>query len=280
MVGGVSAQVTGIEIEQSDGQTKKMIVRQHGAADLKRDPHIALHEFNLLQLLRSAGLPVPTPYYVDESGEVLASPYIVIEFIESQQDFTPSELEDYILQLATHLAGIHNVDWQIQDLYFLPLQEKNYTDQLAQRPVFLDESLDEGRIRDALESVWPLPQSNKTVLLHGDFWPGNTLWRGSRLAAIIDWEDAALGDPLADLANSRLEILWAFGMGAMIDFTLQYKSKMKIVDLTNLPYWDLCVALRPASKLSQWGLEVSTEQRMRDRHQWFVNQAFERLSKK
>jgi aminoglycoside phosphotransferase (APT) family kinase protein len=35
-------------------------------------------------------------------------------------------------------------------------------------------------------------------LLHGDYWPDNTLWRDGRLVCVIDWEDAALGDPLAD----------------------------------------------------------------------------------
>jgi aminoglycoside phosphotransferase (APT) family kinase protein len=40
------------------------------------------------------------------------------------------------------------------------------------------------------------------VLLHGDFWPGNALWRDGALVAILDWEDAAIGDPLADVANA------------------------------------------------------------------------------
>ena len=62
------------------------------------------------------------------------------------------------------------------------------------------------------------------MLLHGDFWPGNILWRYGQLVAVIDWEDAALGDPLADVANSRLEILWAFGIDAMQSFTHYYQS--------------------------------------------------------
>jgi hypothetical protein len=63
--GGVSAQVTALEIERSDGQTRKMIVRRHGKADLKQNPHIAADEFKLLQILRSAGLAAPRPYYWD-----------------------------------------------------------------------------------------------------------------------------------------------------------------------------------------------------------------------
>ncbi len=33
------------------------------------------------------------------------------------------------------------------------------------------------------------------------------LWKDGQLVAVIDWEDAPLGDPLADVANSRLESL-------------------------------------------------------------------------
>jgi aminoglycoside phosphotransferase (APT) family kinase protein len=38
-------------------------------------------------------------------------------------------------------------------------------------------------------------------VLHGDYWPGNVLWRDGRLVGVIGWEEAAFGDPLADLAN-------------------------------------------------------------------------------
>nr|WP_232345185.1 phosphotransferase [Paenactinomyces guangxiensis] len=128
-----------------------------------------------------------------------------------------------------------------------------------------------------MESAWPLPERNKSVLLHGDFWPGNLLWKDGQLVAVIDWEDAAFGDPLADVANCRLEILWAFGIDAMNDFTHQYQSMVTTIDFTHLPYWDLCAALRPALKISEWGLDESTEKMMRAKHKLFVNQAFEKL---
>jgi hypothetical protein len=95
---------------------------------------------------------------------------------------------------------------------------------------------------------------------------------------VIDWEDAAVGDPLADLANGRLEILWAFGVDAMRSFTEHYKCVMPRTDYAALPYWDLCAALRPASKLADWGLDKTAENRMRQGHRWFIAQAFDKLS--
>ncbi len=72
--GGISAQVTALEIELSSRQTKKMIVRQHGDMDLKYNQHIAANEFKLLQLLQSVGLSTPMPYHLDQSGEIFSTP--------------------------------------------------------------------------------------------------------------------------------------------------------------------------------------------------------------
>jgi hypothetical protein len=46
----------------------------------------------------------------------------------------------------------------------------------------------------------------------------------------------------------------------------------------NLPYWDLRAALRPCGKLATWGLAPDDEQRMRDQHAWFVDQALAALA--
>jgi hypothetical protein len=60
-------------------------------------------------------------------------------------------------------------------------------------------------------------------------------------------------------------------------FTQQYQS-MTPIDFTHLPYWDLCAALRPVAQIAQWGLDDITEKIVRERHRWFVTQAFEKLS--
>ncbi len=86
-----------------------------------------------------------------------------------------------------------------------------------------------------------------------------------------------MGDPLADVANSRLEILWAFGVDSMQHFTHQYRS-MTTIDFSNLAYWDLFAALRSASQFAGWAVDNITAKNMRESHQWFINQAFEKLS--
>ncbi|MGZ3630279.1 MAG: phosphotransferase family protein [Ktedonobacteraceae bacterium] len=274
--GGVSAQVTAIEIERPDGYIQKMIVRQHGEVDLKHNPHIAVDEFKLLQLLRSEELAVPEPYYLDQSGEIFPKLYVVIEYIEGETIIGSRDIADFIPQLAMQLHRIHEVDCTKLDVFFLPQHEKRVAEKLGERPEKSDEELEDERIRDALEGVWPLPQRNTSVLLHGDFWPGNILWRDGQIVGVIDWEDAALGDPLADIANSRLELLWAFGIDAMQHFTHHYQS-LAGIDFANLPYWELYAALRRISHIAGWGLDDITEKNMRERLRWFIAQAFMNL---
>ncbi|HEX2623597.1 MAG TPA: phosphotransferase [Phototrophicaceae bacterium] len=276
--GGISAQVTALEIKQLDATTKKLVVRQHGAIDFNENPQIAADEFRLLNIIHSAGLPAPIPYLVDASGKIFETPCLVIEFVEGETEFTPTDLDDYLRQFAICLSQIHTIDAVKYDLGFLPDVGQLTTAKISNRPAQVDDSLGEGRIRDILEQVFPLEQRNPSVLLHGDFWVGNLLWRDGQLAGVIDWEDAKRGDPLADLANSRLEILWAFGIEAMQQFTAQYQTIMTTLDYTPLPYWELCAALRPMFRIGEWAGNAVKEKVMRERHAWFVEQAIKRLN--
>jgi aminoglycoside phosphotransferase (APT) family kinase protein len=250
-----------------------MVLRRHGDADFDRNLNVARDEYRLLHLLRSAGVPVPTPFFLDTSGEIFPRPYLVVEYVEGSVDAAPSNVPDLVAQMATQLAAIHALDAETHDLSFLPGGEERPGDLLKAWPAGLD-WLDEGRIRAALESAPTLSPRNKPVLLHGDFWPGNILWRDGRLAAVVDWEDAAVGDPLIDLANSRLELLWALGAEGMERFTHDYAA-ITSVDLTHLSTWDLWAALRSAPKIGGWGLDEAIEQAMRERLCWFVTQALE-----
>ncbi len=278
LTGGVSAQVTALEIALPDGQTQKWIVRQHGAIDLRQNPNIAADEFKLLTALHSAGLPVPQPYFVDASGKIFDMPYIVLEFIDGETDFAPTNMDDFLRQMATVLAKLHRLDLSQHDFAFLPTRDASISAWLKNPPATLDDSLQESRIRQTLESAWRFPNMNPAGLLHGDFWVGNLLLKNGGLAGVVDWEDATLGDPLSDLAVSRLEILWAFGADAMHTYTRHYQAAMPALDYTNLPLWDVYAASRPLGKIDTWGLDDNTITTMRQRHHWFVNEAFKKLS--
>lgn len=271
LAGGVSAQVTALEIEPPGGEPVRLIVRRHGEVDRAANPHIARDEYRLLEIVRHHGVLAPKPVYLDESYELFPTPLLVVEFVEGKTDAGPLNPNEYVERAAIELAKTHAIaDSSL--LNFLP----RATDGTGRRPATLDESMQEGRIREALESAHPVEQVNPSVLLHGDYWPGNLLWLDEKLTAVLDWEDAKVGDPLSDLGNTRMEILFELGDQAMEHFTAHYAA-LTGIDLTNLPFWDLSAALRPCGKLAGWGLEPDVETRMRERHAWFVERALARL---
>ena len=283
--GGISAEMTALEIAAADGEISRWIVRRSLGPVPRRNSRSIEDEFRLLEILHSLGLAAPAPFALDQSGEVFTESYMLMAYIEGRPDFAPANPEEYAVQMAEELGRIHAVDGSRADLSFLPRLDEGRV--LQQRPAQMDDSLDEERIRDTLEAAWPFPQYNALALLHGDYWPGNILWQEARLAAVIDWEDAALGDPLADLAISRLDLLWIYGRGAMEAFTRHYLARTAI-DTRSLPYWDLYAALRlvrlAGADMQEWAAFFEpydrgdiTEQSIRSYYRFFVAQALEKL---
>lgn len=104
---------------------------------------------------------------------------------------------------------------------------------------------------------------------------------------MIDWEDAAFGDPLIDLAQTRAEIAWIFGRDALYAFTQRHQSAMDL-DYVNLPHRDLCATLRfirfaqgdlaeIAAFFKPYGREDITEQTIGNNYRYFIDQAFAAL---
>ena len=277
LTGGVSAQVTVVSAARWDGQERNIVVRQYGGADLRSNPRIACTEYRLLTLLYAAGLRVPRPYRADESCAVLPVPCLILEFIDGEPPTGPGAPPHFAGQFAAALAELHKAGFTRSDAAFLPDIGIISARMLGTRPAVLDDMVSEAAVRTALTGNWPPRQVNEPAILHGDYWPGNTLWRDGNLVGVIDWEDAAFGDPLADLGNARLEVLMHYGDAAMDEFTRQYCVLMPGLDLASLPYWDLYAALRPAGQMDSWGLPEARLERFRGAHRTLVAAALTRL---
>jgi aminoglycoside phosphotransferase (APT) family kinase protein len=274
LAGGVSAQVTRIDAARPDGTADTLVLRQYGAANLDSDPHVAGHEFQLLKLLHAAGLPVPRPRLADESRGIVPVPCLIVDFVDGATITEPAQLTGlrtaFTGQLAATLASIHRAGIARSDLPHLADIRSMATNKIGTRPTSPDQALEEAAVRAALERAWPPPLVNQPVVLHGDYWPGNTLWRRGSLAAVIDWEDAVLGDPVAEVANTRMELTMLFGAAMASDFTDQYRHLMPALDMSALPHWDLYAALRHAGRMTGWGLPPADLARLRAGHREFT----------
>ena len=113
-------------------------------------------------------------------------------------------------------------------------------------------------------------------MLHGDFWPGNVMWRDGGLVAVIDREDASVGDPLSDLACARAELLCLYGHSAMEAFTSHYLAAHPI-DCARLPLWEVYASAAALATMGQWGLEPGEERERRRSTTAFLERAGEEL---
>ncbi len=267
--GGVSAQVVGLELSLSAGNSRTVVFRRYA-----RNPARIIGEFRLLEHLHNCdnpALPVPEALLLDAAGELLGAPYMLLELLPGQTTFEPANVDALIKQTVTALNAIHAIDVRARVLdHLLQREFARHTFEHAAVSTL------RANILTKLQSHWPPSVINDPVLNHGDFWPGNLLWLDGTLTGVIDWEDADLADPLADLANSRLEFLWAYGVDAMTAFTERYLRHSNVV-ATHLPSWDLDAALRAEGAISSWGLATAKAAKMFAELEWFVARAAERL---
>lgn len=239
--GGVSARATLVELELPDGGLKRVIVRRPSYdADA-----VVQREYAVLARCASLGIASPVPCFTDRDTAA-----IVLDYVEGAPDFAPANLDDMLEQMAQQLVRIHGVPIDAHVAMLQP-RRANAARNIAARSEQPDLALNEPELRRVVSSLWPWPQLNPDALLHGDYWPGNLLFDHGKLAAVIDWEEAEIGDPLADIAITRLDLAWAFGDETAETFTAHYR-KLSNIDCTHLPHWDLCTALRPLGQLSRW----------------------------
>ena len=265
LTGGVSATIEALDLRLPDGTLRRVVVRQQGTPAAGDRPVHSREEFAILTALYSAGLAVPEPIFVDESLEVLPVPYVVMAFVEGVVHPDPGVVPGAVEHMAEVLAGLHRIPVPAG----LALSER--VDAASEALVYLPE--DDAQLREAVAAIAP---RTERCLVHGDFWTHNLLWRDGRIVAVLDWEDAAIGDPLSDVAGARLELLWHAGADAMERFTDAYVAASGR-SLVGMAVWELIAGHASQRFMGGWGLEPAFEAQCRERAQWFAGMARGRL---
>ncbi|CAN5744250.1 hypothetical protein BH23CHL5_BH23CHL5_11330 [soil metagenome] len=260
--GGVSALVTRIDARNRSGTVRSCVVRQHGVADLTRNPNIASDEFTLLTFLLAEGLPVPEPLMVVAGSEESRATYLVTSFVEgSRLDGTVLDAE-VASEMAETLSSIHSIDAGRAELGSLGNASDNALTLIESDRV---RALSAARDRawwNALDRGWSVQSRNPAALLHGDFWPGNLLWNGGSICAVLDWEDAVVGDPLVDVANCSLELYLERGPELASHFVHEYSNRNPRIDWTHFVQWQLLAAARLHFRIPEWGLATEEQTEM------------------
>jgi aminoglycoside phosphotransferase (APT) family kinase protein len=250
--GGLSSAMTVLDVDAADGTRHRFVVRRLPPGAPRRRRSIT-REHALISRLHANGLPVPQPVALDRSREVLPGSYAVYRYVPGALRLTTDDPVGTGRQYAEQQAVIHAVDPAAFADLGLPDRNALVRD-MDKAPADTDGALRDATMRAALAEHRSLLDTGPRRLLHGDFWPGNVLFEGPELVAVLDWEGACLGDPLADVAITRLDLWWAYGRAAANAFTDHYLS-LTGADPTALPVWQLVAALRPVGFVSMWAAD-------------------------
>ena len=199
----------------------EVILRRPPRGPLPPSAHDVLREARLLEALESTPVRAPRVLLTCDDAAVIGAPFYVMERVEGEviTDQMPGPLDGLderggvAHELIDGLVEIHRVDWRAAGLEGFG-KPTGYLERQLRRFGGLWEH---NRTRDlpAVERVgeWlaaNLPDSPPATIVHGDYRLGNTIFADrspARLAAILDWEMATIGDPLADLGY--LMMFWA-----------------------------------------------------------------------
>lgn len=274
--GGSSALVACLVLESASGCQRRVVFRQHTDRAVKDHAGVvAAKEFHLTRELAAAGLEVARPLALH--GERTSDgPWLVTEWIEGSTSVDSANIDAALSQMAQFLERLHSVDLETVSVPGLTQIE----DPVKALPRYLPDDKSGRALRRALD-LGVLRRPNANVVLHGDFWPGNVMFDGNEIAAVLDWEDAGYGDPLVDLACARVELTCAYGRDASERFTALYlDSAQRAVPLLthDLALWDVYVSTTALSAMHVWGLSPEQEAARRADTERFLSSATKQLA--
>ncbi len=190
-----------------------VVLRRPPRGPLPPSAHDVLREARLLAALEPTPVRTPRVLAVCEDTSVIGTPFYVMERVAGEviSDRLPEPLDNegernrIADELIDALVELHSVDWRNSGLEGFG-KPTGYLERQLRRFSGLWEH---NRTRDlpAVEQLghWlaeNMPNSPRATVVHGDYRLGNTMYltrAPARLAAILDWEMATIGDPLADL---------------------------------------------------------------------------------
>jgi len=192
---------------------EEVVLRRPPRGPLPPSAHDVLREARLLRALWDTPARVPRVLAVCERQETIGAPFYVMERIHGEVivSSVPAPLDEPAQrrrigeQLMEALVEIHGVDWRAAGLEGFG-KPTGYLERQLRRFTGLWE-LNKTREIAAVESVgrWlaeHMPSSGPATIVHGDFRLGNTIFASdapAKLEAVLDWEMATIGDPLADI---------------------------------------------------------------------------------
>ncbi|GAA4282661.1 phosphotransferase family protein [Brevibacterium daeguense] len=190
-----------------------VVLRRGPRPPLPRSAHNMVREARVQQAVAAHDVPVPEVLAICEDESLLGVPFYVMNFLTGDviTDEEPARLANPASRrqlgenMVDALLSLHSIDVSSG-----PLSELGRPSGYLERQVRTFSSLwgvnsrreipEVGELAERLGARVPTTQRHSVV--HGDYRLGNLMIAASgtpEVSAILDWEMATLGDPLADL---------------------------------------------------------------------------------
>jgi aminoglycoside phosphotransferase (APT) family kinase protein len=207
-IGGGHSNLTFL-IERGD---RRIVLRRPPRGKIAPSTHDVLREARILQAMSTTTVQVPEILATCDDRTVLGCPFYLMDFIDGHvlgEDlpavYQPNEAQAAIgREFIDALAELHSLDTSNPSFSGLGRPVGYLQRQIRRFRSLLEEGAtrplpDLDYVADWLEINRPTYSAH--ALVHGDYRLGNVMFGGDapRLTAILDWEMATLGDPLADL---------------------------------------------------------------------------------
>ena len=193
------------------------VLRRKPFGPLLPSAHAVDREYRLLSTLHPLGFPVPAPLAICSDPDVIGAIFYVMELAKGRPyadgalpEFDPATRRSMYDQLIDTLADLHAIDPQAAELGDFGKPGNYFERQVARwTRQYRDSQTDYVPEMERLIVFLPetLPEQSRTSIVHGDYRIDNVVFDGDgTLTAVLDWELATLGDPVADF--SYLAMQW------------------------------------------------------------------------